>query len=332
MKTLEEVAEHQAAAACWRALTLLAETVRRQGPPLSHCSLLIGDAPAVCLDSLRPPEGDGWRVSLVLDGDSARTCPRPAEGEIRYRLENLIALGRTSEDTLPRAAAALLELYLPYCVAPLHARRAQRSFTVSHFAQSLDGRVATGFGDSRQIGCAENLVHAHRMRALCDGILIGATTLRVDRPALNVRYADGPDPARIVVGSVLDVEIDCLRRASPSPIILIGEGDPPTSAQVERLALPSVNGRIPTAEILRELYRRDILSVYIEGGPATTSAFLVENTIDVIQLHISPMIIGLGISSFLQPAIRRVADSVRFDSHVYRTVGDGMMFVGRAAS
>ena len=83
-----------------------------------------------------------------------------------------------------------------------------------------------------------------------------------------------------------------------------------------------------------ELYkrRRDILSVYIEGGPATTSAFLVENTIDVIQLHISPMIIGLGISSFLQPAIRRVADSVRFDSHVYRTVGDGMMFVGRAAS
>ena len=44
------------------------------------------------------------------------------------------------------------------------------------------------------------------------------------------------------------------------------------------------------------------------------------------------MIIGLGISSFRQPAIRRVADSVRFDSHVYRTVGDGMMFVGRAAS
>ena len=134
--------------------------------------------------------------------------------------------------------------------SPSHARRAQRSFTVSHFAQSLDGRVATDFGDSRQIGCAENLVHAHRMRALCDGILIGATTLRVDRPALNVRYAEGPDPARIVVGSVLDVEIDCLRRASPSPIILIGDGDPPTSAQVERLALPSVDGRIPTAAIL----------------------------------------------------------------------------------
>ena len=152
MKTLEEVAERQAMTACWRALTLLAETVRRHGPPPSRCSLLIGDTPAVCLDSLRPPEGDGWRVSLVLDGDSARNCPLPAEGEIRYRLENLIVLRRTSEDTLPRAAAALLELYLPYCMAPLHARRAQRSFTVSHFAQSLDGRVATDFGDSRQIG------------------------------------------------------------------------------------------------------------------------------------------------------------------------------------
>ena len=332
MKTREGVAEHHAVAACWRALTLLAESVRRHGPPLSRCSLLIGDAAAVCLDSLRPPEGDGWRVSLVLDSDSARNGPRPAEGEIRYRLDDLIVLRRISEKSLPRAAAALLELYLPYCMAALHARRTQRSFTVSHFAQSLDGRVATDLGDSRHIGCAENLVHAHRMRALCDGILIGANTLRVDRPALNVRYAEGPDPVRIVVGSVRDVEIDCLKRASPSPIILIGEGDPPTSAQVERLALPSVKGRIPTGAILRELYRRDILSVYIEGGPATTSAFLVENTIDVIQLHISPMIIGLGISSFRQLAIRRVADSVRFDSHVYRTVGDGMMFVGRAAS
>jgi hypothetical protein len=43
------------------------------------------------------------------------------------------------------------------------------------------------------------------------------------------------------------------------------------------------------------------------------------------------MIIGPGISSFTSPSIDSVADSVRFSSHVYRSVGDGMMFVGRVA-
>ncbi|MBA2590822.1 MAG: RibD family protein [Gammaproteobacteria bacterium] len=332
MTTRQEIVEPHAAAACWRALTLLAEAVRGHGAPIRRCSLLIGDAPAVCLDSLTPPAGDGWRISLCLDGESASNGPPAGAGESRYRLDDLIVLRRLTDSTLPSDAAALLEIYLPYCMAPVHARRVRRSFTVSHFAQSLDGRIATDLGDSRWIGCTENLVHAHRMRALCDGILIGARTLRTDHPALTVRHAEGSDPIRIVVGGGVDVDIDCLARAGPGRILLIGEGKEPASPQVERLALPTENGRIGTTAILRELYRRDILSVYIEGGAATTSAFLAENNIDVLQLHISPLIIGPGISSFQKPAIRSVAESVRFDSHVYRSVGDGMLFVGRAAS
>ena len=123
------------------------------------------------------------------------------------------------------------------------------------------------------------------------------------------------------------------RGRAPVGFLSIGEGKEPASPQVERLALPTENGRIATTAILRELYRRDILSVYIEGGAATTSAFLAENNIEMsLQLHISPLIIGPGMSSFQKPAIRSVAESVRFDSHVYRSVGDGMLFVGRAAS
>ena len=175
----------------------------------------------------------------------------------------------------------------------------ERPFTVSHFAQSLDGRIATDVGDSRWIGCDENLVHAHRMRALCDGILIGAHTLQTDRPALTVRHTEGPDPVRIVIGHAGDV--DCLERAGPSPILVVGDGSDASSAQVERLALPRENGRIATATILRELYHHGIMSVYIEGGATTTSAFLAEGNIDVLQLHISPMIIGPGINSFSSP-------------------------------
>ena len=331
---------------CWRALCLLAQRVRRSTAPVGSCWLRLGPAPEVGLDDGGPPAGDGWRVSILLDGDgdAGDACGRPAplpaptSGESRYRLTDLIALQPVTKGDLPPPAAAILELYAPYCLAPVHARRVGRPFTVSHFAQSLDGRIAADGGDSKWIGCADNLLHAHRMRALSDGILIGTHTLRSDRPALTVRHAIGPDPTRIVVGAATDADLDCLLAAGPGRILVIGDGDAGADAdrsaspQVERLALPREDGRISTAAILRELYRRDLLSVYVEGGAATTSAFLADRTIDVLQLHLSPMIIGPGVSSFTPPAIHSVADAVRFTAHFYRPVGDGMMFVGRVAA
>jgi riboflavin-specific deaminase-like protein len=327
-----------AAAACWRALRLLAERLRARREPVASCWLLIGDEPAVGLDAAEPPAGDGWRVLLLLDPEAARRCPPPAAGlrppaagESRYLVEDLIALRPLVEGDLPPAAAALLATYAPYCLTAVHARRARRAFAVSHFAQSLDGRIATCGGDSKWIGCAENLLHAHRMRALCDGVLIGAHTLRADRPALTVRHAEGPDPIRIVVGGAGEDDLACLLEAGPGPVLLVGDGETPASPRVERLALPRRNGRIATGALLAELYRRGILSVYVEGGSATTSAFLADGTIDVLQLHISPLILGTGIPSFRRPEIRAVAESVRFATHVYHPVGDGILFVGRVA-
>jgi riboflavin biosynthesis pyrimidine reductase len=145
-----------------------------------------------------------------------------------------------------------------------------------------------------------------------------------------VRHAEGPDPVRVVVGAAGD--IGCLERAGAGAIVLVNDDANAGSDQVEYVALPRAGGRISTAAILRELYRHDILSVYIEGGATTTSAFLAEGNIDVVQLHISPMIIGPGISSFAGAPIGSVEESVRFGSHLYRPVGDGMMFVGRLAS
>ncbi|HEV7806301.1 MAG TPA: RibD family protein [Solirubrobacteraceae bacterium] len=316
-----------ATSSCWRALQLLAEFMRCHTGDVRSCSMLIGDEPRACVGPAPHAGGDGFAVTVTFG--AADDLPPPAPGESRYRFDDLIVLERIVDGDLPAAAAAMLELYLPYCLAPVHARRLGRAFSVSHFAQSLDGRIATRVGDARWIGCEENRLHAHRMRALCDGILIGAHTLRIDRPALTVRHAEGEDPVRIVVGDADD--ITCLEQAGPGAIVLIGDDRGPSSAQVVRVVLPRIDGRISTSAILEALYRAGILSVYIEGGATTTSTFLAEGNIDVLQLHISPLIIGPGVNSFTRPSIQSVQDSVRFEPHVYRSIGDGMMFVGRVA-
>jgi diaminohydroxyphosphoribosylaminopyrimidine deaminase/5-amino-6-(5-phosphoribosylamino)uracil reductase len=260
------------------------------------------------------PHGEAWEHDV------------PERGAV-YRLDDLIHCQPCTASPLPEVMHHLIRVYAPYCFASMHAKRWKRAFAVSHFAQSLDGRIATSSGDSKWIGNQANLVHAHRMRALCDGILIGAKTLVTDRPQLTVRHVPGTNPTRIVLGAAFD-HLDYLREVSEAPICVITSQPAVGPGDVETVTLERQNGLISSAEILEALYQLGIHSVYIEGGAKTTSHFLCERTLDVVQLHIAPTIFGSGLNAFAMPSIQQASESIRFASHTYVPVDGDIMFVG----
>src|ERR687884_68422 len=100
-----------------------------------------------------------------------------------------------------------------------------------HYAQSLDGRIATCTGDSQWIGGPASLKLAHQLRADHAAVLVGVGTVLADNPRLTVRLVEGPSPRRIVVDSPLRRLLACLAAEHGVDSVLIeGGGGVITSA------------------------------------------------------------------------------------------------------
>lgn len=324
------------AESCWRALCSLAVALRDEQPPVSVVAVRFGPGgEAVAVNGVLPALDGTRRLIIDLD-ESPCLHEREADAAV-FGLERWVRLKALRAGRLTESERAMWSLYGVYALAPLLARAQGRAVSVSHFAQSLDGRIATVTGHSRWIGDDANREHAHRMRALCDAILVGVNTLRRDKPRLNVRHVPGEDPVRVVLGGGVE-DLKALGQVEGAPALLIGARCAKSSERAEAssgvaswLSLPrDDSGRVSASAVLKALKSRGLNSVYIEGGSRTTSHFLNSSVLDIIQVHVAPLILGGGVSAFSLEGVDTVDEAVRFEHHCYVPVGSGVMFVGRA--
>lgn len=217
-----------------------------------------------------------------------------------------------------------IETYLPYCFTTLKSHKIKRTYGISHYAQSLDGKIATAEGHSKWISDQENLVHCHRMRALCDGIIIGVNTLRSDKPQLTVRHVKGNNPIKIVIGSSSASFASLMQQKEK---IFLFTSKPAKILQgVNQINLPEKPEH--PVFIMEHLYKLGVHSVFIEGGSYTTSSFVKNNMVDEIQLYIAPTVFGSGLSDFELPPIKHVKDAVSFSKYQFTPMGNGIFFKG----
>jgi len=219
-----------------------------------------------------------------------------------------------------------LSLYLPICFYQMKAKKRKSAFTIAHFAQSLDAKIATENGASQWIGNEENLIHAHRMRALCDGVLIGANTLKTDKPRLTVRHVEGTDPVRIVMGDG-DYDFSSLS-ATETDIYQVHANGNSGTENVNLMRVGLTDGCLDCHDVLKKLFSEEIYTIYIEGGSFTSSSFLEQGALDIVQLHIAPIIVGSGISSFTLPVKDDLGQSVNFKNPGFVNMGTDIMFIG----
>jgi len=69
----------------------------------------------------------------------------------------------------------------------------KRAFVLFKLAQTSNARIATDVNEG-YLSSKTSLNHVHRLREVCDILLIGGNTVRVDRPTLDCRFSDGVAP------------------------------------------------------------------------------------------------------------------------------------------
>lgn len=209
-------------------------------------------------------------------------------------------------------AEAIFELYLPLLAARA---RAKRPFVVALLGQSLDGRIATLSGHSHFVNCDAALVHLHRMRALCDAVLVGAGTVALDDPRLTVRRCEGVSPLRAILDpdARAPAERAVFRDRTAPTLALRGAGAgqaPAGRAEIVEIARDA-EGAISIPAALDALAARGCRLVLVEGGGRTVSRFLEAKRVDRLQLAVAPMVIGSGRPSIALPPIETLADALR---------------------
>jgi diaminohydroxyphosphoribosylaminopyrimidine deaminase / 5-amino-6-(5-phosphoribosylamino)uracil reductase len=169
-------------------------------------------------------------------------------------------------------------------------------------ALSLDGKLATRTGDSRWITGERARRRVHEMRNIVDAVMVGIGTVLKDDPMLTTRLGGTADrdPLRVVVDTRgrLPATAKLWRSGHQQP--LIAAGPRITQARLRQLqergaeviVLPSGAGGVSLPHLIRELGRRVITSVMIEGGGRLATAALQAGIVDKLILIFAPILIG----------------------------------------
>ncbi len=167
---------------------------------------------------------------------------------------------------------------------------------------TIDGKLTLAKGVSSKeimkLMDEEANKYLHQIRAECNGIMVGANTVRIDNPNLTVRYVKGENPIRIIPSSTGDIPLDSnvLNTSVAPTIIAVSEATPKEKIEAfkEKGAKVIVAGKdkVDFKELLNKLYEKGIKKLMVEGGSSVNWELIKNDLVDEIRLIHLPVVVG----------------------------------------
>jgi diaminohydroxyphosphoribosylaminopyrimidine deaminase/5-amino-6-(5-phosphoribosylamino)uracil reductase len=190
----------------------------------------------------------------------------------------------------------LNEIFLKYITTGL-------PFCIMKTAMTLDGKIATATGDSKWVTGELSRKHVHELRHKASAIMAGIGTILADDPMLTTRLEgkEGKDPVRIIIDSSARIPLEAkvlnLDSKAGTIIATTEKADKEKLAALkakgaEVIVTPLKDNGVDLDFLMRELGRRKIDSVLLEGGGRVNYAALKSSIVDKVNVFIAPKLIG----------------------------------------
>lgn len=175
---------------------------------------------------------------------------------------------------------------------------AKRPLVTAKVAQTLDGKTASASGQSKWITSSETRRFSRELRNQFDAILVGIRTVLKDNPGLN---APGKKLKKIVLDSRLRIPRNArLFRGVPSRNCILATTKKAPAEKIrffknrghDVVICPAEKGKIRVSWLLKDLAKREITSILVEGGAATIGSMFKARLVDRMHIFMAPKILG----------------------------------------
>lgn len=311
-----------------------AVALARSGAKARGGSLYVSLEPC-CHQGRTPPCTDAIVAAGIREVHYAVTDPDPRVAGRGARRLAAAGIGAALMDP-DGHGAELLRGYLKR-------QRVGLPWVTAKYAMSLDGKTATRSGDARWISGEESRRHVHALRDGVDAVMVGIGTVLADDPALTVRPppSDGRQPCRIVADTTLRLPVDSQLATSLAEGTIVAYVD--RCAQRRKASLLEArgvellpiaagrDGRVDLCSLLKELARRGLNEVLVEGGGVLLASLLDERLIDEIACCIAPMVIGgnAAPTPVEGAGAQRIVDALRLELRTLERRGGDVWITSR---
>lgn len=168
----------------------------------------------------------------------------------------------------------------------------ERPYIILKWAETADGFIARENHDSKWISNEYSRQLVHKWRSEEDAILVGRNTVVHDNPQLNVRDWSGRNPVRLIIDRFLKLSdtFKVFDKTQPTLVYNVLKHE-----EHDNLALIRIDEQGFLWHLVKDLYKRKIQSIIIEGGAYTLHSFIDQGLWDEARIFKSPRKFDKGI-------------------------------------
>lgn len=172
----------------------------------------------------------------------------------------------------------------------------RRPFGILKYAMTLDGKIATSTGHSSWVTSKDSRSEVYQLRSICDAVIVGGNTVRLDNPRLTTHDPVIRNPLRVVMSRSLNLPPQArLWQVEDAPTLVVTETgvNPEFQKMLKNKGVEVVELDVLTPDaVMVHLYDRQFSAVLWECGGTLAACAIAGGAVQKILAFIAPKIIG----------------------------------------